>query len=116
MKKKRKISTKKIILGAVIASSSFLLLLLSYSFFSDNNHLGSDDLRFEHIGDEEYLIFNIKNPTNEEKLCSFRIKTTITEYKSKNTIIIPQKSEKILKFKVDFPYGKSEFNLTYTCK
>ena len=115
-KKKQRISINKTIIIAIIASVILFLLLLSGRSIENRNIVRVDKLNFEHIGDKEYLVFDIKNPTDEEKTCSFRVITVINEYQSINKTTIKPKSEKNIKIAIYVPNGESDVDLIYTCR
>ncbi|MBI2134853.1 hypothetical protein HYU09_02605 [Candidatus Woesearchaeota archaeon] len=83
-------------------------------FKVNNNVVTAGKLKFEHIEGNEYAVFDIKNPTGQEKNCSFIIKTLIGEY-SLNNQIMPKNSDSNIKMHIGAPSGKSNANLIYSC-
>jgi len=116
-KKKQKFSIKKIILIAVIVFIFLLLFLSSRIFNTDESNVKVGKLEFEHIGNDEYVTFNIENPSDTEKSCSFKVVTTINEYRPKyNIITIPPNSKKKIKMQIKVPFGTSDVDLIYNCE
>ncbi len=110
--------------GKILLLSFVLILLIFFVLiltFKDDN-IGTNDvivtkLDFDdHINDNNYVVFDFKNPSNVEKSCTYEVITILNKYKSKNETILPPKSEKNIRLKVEFPPGVSKVDLIYTCR
>jgi len=115
MKKKKKIINYKTTIILLIIFSLIILIFLFVNITKNKNNVKVSKLNFEHINDKEYAVFDVKNPTDEKKICSFTVETLISEFKLKNEIILPN-SKKNIKILIDIPSGRSKIDLIYTCK
>ena len=108
-KGKRKKSIKRTAYFIIIIILAILIFLISRE--PDEVIIGK--LEFEDIGEDHYVKFDVRNPTNETKNCLINIILPNKRYGG--YFNISAKSKKYYKALVDMPYGKTEVRLDYLC-
>jgi len=117
-RKKAKNKQKYLIFGAI---SIFTVLLAStfvfYYLNSNNQDIKASRVNYDlHIGKDQFVEFNIKNPTETDKSCTYNVITDVGEYISEEPAIIQAKTKQRFRVKVDFPEGRSDVNIKTNCK
>lgn len=115
-KKKLKIPIKKTLFVSLLILIVLFLFLFYTNNFGNYTEVNVKKLDFIHVGDKEYVLFDIKNPTEVEKVCSYRIVTAVGEYTPDAKTILQPQSKKNVRLFIEVPSGKSKVNVFYTCK